>query len=153
MKLSKKFKERTMKKKLSLIVSSVALFLIMLVTLCACSTYGSVKRKFEKEGWKENKDLIELQDALLTKALGEDYEKTCTIHALKKDDDSLLSVLNYVIILEFNSTKEMDEKIQDSDTLKGMIKDAQNSDYVSGTCVLLFYTPLGGGDAVFKSTK
>ena len=61
--------------------------------------------------------------------------------------------MNYVIILEFDSTKEMDEKIKDSEYLKGLIKDAQKSDYVSGTCVLLFYTPLGGGDKVFKSTK
>ena len=138
-----------MKKKLSLIFSSLALLLIMVVTLCSCSTYGSIKRKFESEGWKEDSSLVEKQQTLLENALGEDYKNVCTIHALKKDG----TLLNYVIILEFDSTKEMNEKIKDSDTLKGMIKDAQQSDLVSGTCILLFYTPLGGGNEVFKSTK
>ena len=138
-----------MKKKLSLIFSSLALLLVMVFALCSCSTYSSVKRKFEKEGWKEDSSLVESQQTLLKNALGEDYESACTIHALKKDG----TLLNYVIILELDSTKEMNEKIEDSETLKGMIKDAQKSDFVSGTCILLFYTPLGGGNDVFKSTK
>ena len=137
-----------MKKKLSLIFTSLALLLVMIVTLCACSTYGSIKRKYESEGWSENKDLIELQDALLTSALGEDYEKSCTVHALQKDG----SLLNYVVILEFKSTDEMKEKIEDSATLKGIVKDAQNSDYVSGNCVLLF-SSTSEGKEIFKKTK
>lgn len=138
-----------MKKKLALIFSSLSLLLVMILTLCACSTYGSVKRKFEKEGWTEKEDLVETQETLLKSALGDDYKSACKIHALKKDG----TLLNFVIILEFDTTKEMNEKIDGSDTLKGLIKDAQNSDFVSGTCVLLFYTPLGGGNEVFKSTK
>lgn len=138
-----------MKKKLSLIFTTVALLLLTIVTLCACSSYGSVKKKFEKEGWTEKEELIEFQDALLKKALGEDYDSACTVHALAKDG----SALNYVVILEFTSTDEMEKKINESDTLKGIVKDAQNSDYVSGNCVLLFYMPMGGGNEVFKSTK
>ena len=138
-----------MKKKRSLIFTSVALMLIAIVTLCACSTYGSVKKAFEKEGWSENEELVEYQDALLTKALGEDYKSTCTVHALGKDG----SLVNYVVIVEFNSTDEMEEKINENETLKGIVKDAQNSDFISGNCVLVFYTPLGGGNDIFKSTK
>lgn len=138
-----------MKKKLSLIFTSVSLLLLMIVTLCACSTYGSVKRKFESEGWTENEELVEYQDALLKKALGEDYKSACTIHALGKDG----SLVNYVVIVEFNSTEEMEEKINENETLKGIVKDAQNSDYINGNCVLVFYTPLGGGNDVFKSSK
>ncbi len=138
-----------MKKKLSLMFTSAALLLMMIVTLCACSSYGSVKKTFEKEGWTENEKLVEMQDALLTEMLGEDYDSACTVHALGKDG----TLLNYVIILEFSSTEEMEKQIQESDTLKGMIKDLQNSDYVSGNCVLAFFTPMGGGNEVFKSTK
>lgn len=138
-----------MKKKLTLIFSSLSLLLVMIFTLCACSTYGSVKRKFENEGWTEKEDLVDQQETLLKSALGDDYKSECKIHALKKDG----SFLNYVIILEFDTSKEMNEKIDESETLKGIVKDAQNSDFVSGTCVLLFYTPLGGGNDVFKSTK
>ena len=137
-----------MKKKLTMLFSSLALLLVMIATLCSCSTYGSVKRAYEKKGWKENEDAIALQSALLTKALGEDYESACTVHALKKEG----TILNYVIILEFDTTKEMNEKIEDSETLKGIIKDAQNSDYVSGTCILLFHSSTEGKE-IFVSTK
>ena len=138
-----------MKKKLAAIFSSIGLALLMLVTLCACSTYGGIEKKFKNEGLSENKDLVNLQEALLTKALGEDYKSVCTIHALGKDG----SALNYVVILEFNSTEEMEKKISESETLKGIVKDAQNSEFINGNCVLVFYTPLGGGNDVFKSSK
>ena len=140
-----------MKKKLTMLFSSLALVLVMIATLCACSTYGSVKRAYEKEGWSENENISTSQEKMVTDVLGEDYKDTCKIHVIQKDD-SLLG-LNFVIILEFNSTKEMDEEIKDNATLKGMIQDAQKSDRVSGTCILLFFTPAGGGDTIFKSTK
>ena len=73
-----------MKKKLSLLFSSLALLLVMAFALCSCSTYGSIKRKFESEGWKEDSSLVESQQTLLKNALGEDYKNACTIHALKK---------------------------------------------------------------------
>ena len=40
--------------------------------------------------------------------------------------------------LEFNSTDDMNKKIDESETLKGMIKDVQNSDFVNKNCILLF---------------
>ena len=138
-----------MKKKLAMLFSSLALVLVMIATLCACSTYGKVKRAYEKEGWTEDSSLVESQQALLTTALGEDYKDVCTVHALKKGDSLLAPV---VIILEFDSTKEMNEEIEKSDYLKTKLKDAQKSDYVSGTCILLFHSTPEGKE-IFKSTK
>ena len=135
-----------MKKKLAMLFSSLALVLVMIATLCACSTYGSVKRAYEKEGWTEDETVVQLQKGFLSATLGEDYEKVCTIHGLKKD------LLNYVVILEFDSTKEMNEEIKDNATLKGMIQDAQKSDIVSGTCILLVSVGSEGRE-IFKSTK
>lgn len=137
-----------MKKKLSVIFSSLALLLVMIVTFCACSNYGNVKRKYKSEGWTESEDCIKLQESLLKSALGEDYEETCTIHALAKNG----SRLNYVVILEFKSTDEMKKKIDESATLKGIVKDVQNSDFISGNCVLLF-SMTSEGREIFKSTK
>ena len=137
-----------MKKKFATIFSSLALVAMLIATLCACSTYGSVKSKYESNGWTENEDCVKLQETLLKNALGEDYAQTCKIHALAKNG----SILNYVIILEFNSTDDMNKKIDESETLKGMIKDVQNSDFVNKNCILLF-SMTNEGREIFKYSK
>ena len=137
-----------MKKKFATIFSSLALVAMSIATLCACSTYGSVKSKYESNGWTENEDCVKLQETLLKNALGEDYAQTCKIHALAKNG----SILNYVIILEFNSTDDMNKKIDESETLKGMIKDVQNSDFVNKNCILLF-SMTNEGREIFKNSK
>ena len=137
-----------MKRKFATIFSSLALVAMLIATLCACSTYGSVKSKYESNGWTENEDCVKLQETLLKNALGEDYAQTCKIHALAKNG----SILNYVIILEFNSTDDMNKKIDESETLKGMIKDVQNSDFVNKNCILLF-SMTNEGREIFKNSK
>ena len=137
-----------MKKKFATIFSSLALVAMLIATLCACSTYGSVKSKYESNGWTENEDCVKLQETLLKNALGEDYAQTCKIHALAKNG----SILNYVIILEFNSTDDMNKKIDESETLKGMIKDVQNSDFVNKNCILLF-SMTNEGREIFKNSE
>lgn len=137
-----------MKKKFATIFSSLALVAMLIATLCACSTYGSVKSKYESNGLTENEDCVKLQETLLKNALGEDYAQTCKIHALAKNG----SILNYVIILEFNSTDDMNKKIDESETLKGMIKDVQNSDFVNKNCILLF-SMTNEGREIFKNSK
>ena len=137
-----------MKKKFATIFSSLALVAMLIATLCACSTYGSVKSKYESNGWTENEDCVKLQETLLKNALGEDYAQTCKIHALAKNG----SILNYVIILEFNSTDDMNKKIDESETLKGMIEDVQNSDFVNKNCILLF-SMTNEGREIFKNSK
>lgn len=137
-----------MKKKFATIFSSLALVAMLIATLCACSTYSSVKSKYESNGWTENEDCVKLQETLLKNALGEDYAQTCKIHALAKNG----SILNYVIILEFNSTDDMNKKIDESETLKGMIKDVQNSDFVNKNCILLF-SMTNEGREIFKNSK
>ena len=137
-----------MKKKFATIFSSLALVAMLIATLCACSTYGSVKSKYESNGWTENEDCVKLQETLLKNALGEDYAQTCKIHALAKNG----SILNYVIILEFNSTDDMNKKIDESETLKGMIKDVQNSDFVNKNCILLF-SMTNEGREIFMNSK
>ena len=137
-----------MKKKFATIFSSLALVAMLIATLCACSTYGSVKSKYESNGWTENEDCVKLQETLLKNALGEDYAQTCKIHALAKNG----SILNYVIILELNSTDDMNKKIDESETLKGMIKDVQNSDFVNKNCILLF-SMTNEGREIFKNSK
>jgi hypothetical protein len=63
----------------------------------------------------------------------EEKDITVTPHFFSKG-------LNFPIILEFASTNEMNEQLEESETLKGFIKDLKKSEYVKGNCILI---PIG----------
>ena len=150
-----------MKKKLSLIFSSVALLLVMIVTLCACSTYGSVKSAYTKEGYEE----IEISDTYkkqVNDMFGEDAADTLTIHVLRKkitDDmsavDKAAAATSTVIIAEFKSTKEMEEQMKEhvtAEDAKELSEKIQQLPNVSGNCVYVFSLSTKSYD-IFQSTK
>ncbi|MBO5525514.1 MAG: hypothetical protein J5993_02060 [Clostridia bacterium] len=123
-------------KKITKITAILAALLCALVALCACSNYGSVRKAFEKAGYAEDQSIQEYQGRygdLLTEE-NEKGEKVtvATLHVLSK---GLLG--GTVVIIEFQSTKKMQEKYNESATLQGLITDLQKSDYVNGACVLL----------------
>jgi len=126
-----------MKKKLGMILSSLALVVLMVATLCACSTFGGIKKAFEKEGYKESEDVPTLQENLVNSIFGEDAESYLTIHVFTKS-------ISVATIVEFKSTKEMEEKLKElteDETIGGYIKQTidnlQQSKIVNGNCVLL----------------
>lgn len=122
-------------KKFLVAVCSVMLVALLALTMTGCSSYGKIEKAFVKEGYTVETDVEKYQDQLL-KALNADSEEeaksSCTIHLLVKKG----IIPDVAFIFEFNSTKELREKISESDTLKGMIKDAQDSDLVKGNCIL-----------------
>ena len=59
--------------------------------------------------------------------------------------------LSTAIVWEFSSSSDLMAAIEESETLKGLIKDAQNSDYVNGNCVLTTINP--EAVEIFKGTK
>lgn len=120
-----------MKKKLAAIFSTMLVALMLVAVLCGCSTYGSVKSAFENEGYTESQNVQEYQDRIVD-YLGENYKDVCTLHIMTKGLTD-----GVAIICEFKSTEEIDEQIKNSSMLQGAIKDAQNSDYVNGNCLLL----------------
>ena len=120
-------------KKKSLLLTCAALLAVMIMLLCGCSSYGGIKASYENAGFTES-ELTEAIQSDLMKAIKvgseEEIEQVCTIHVFTKD------IVNIAVILEFNSTDDMQEMIDGSDTLKALIKDIQNSDYVNGNCLL-----------------
>ena len=66
----------------------------------------------------------------------EEGEVSVTVHVFKKSD----SILNYAIILEFGSKGDIEKSLEESETLKGFVKDIQKSSLVRDNCVLI---PLG----------
>ncbi len=113
----------------------LALILVTLFTLVACSSFGGIKSNFEKNGYTYIKAD---ENDTTTKAITAELEKgeiSCTVHAFSKNGTILPSI---ALVLEFGSDKELQKAISEdgSETLKGLIKDAQNSEYVNGNCIL-----------------
>jgi hypothetical protein len=84
-----------------------------------------------------NEDLESVTDSLYKAAMDEETMNemgiTIKVHAFQKNG----SLFNWVIILEFDCSKEKMQEYMESETVKGAFKDAQNSDYVNGSCVFL----------------
>ena len=126
----------------------VVLSVLMLVS---CSTYGKIQGAFEDAGYtlqnadKEATGEIETENGVIT----------YTIHTFQKEGEGLLGGLTQglstAIVWEFSSSSDLMAAIEESETLKGLIKDAQNSDYVNGNCVLTTINP--EAVEIFKGTK
>ena len=126
----------------------VVLSVLMLVS---CSTYGKIESAFEKGGYTLQNADKEATGTIKT----ENGEITYTIHTFQKEGEGLLGGLTQAastaIVWEFSSSSDLMAAIEESETLKGLIKDAQNSDYVNGNCVLTTINP--EAVEIFKGTK
>ncbi len=115
---------------------------VMVLSLVACSSFGSIKKSFEKAGYTyiENAD-EEGGDAAAAKTITAELENgdiSCSVHLFKTTTKILVAdVPVYALVLEFDSDKDMEEYLSQSETLKGFMKDAQQSDYINGNCLLV----------------
>ena len=119
------------KRKVTLL-TILLLTLSMLFALTACSSYGSIKKAYEDAGYTESEEIQKYQDLILQE-IGEDnedYENFCTVHVFVK-------TLGVAVILEFHSTKKLEELAESSATFKGFYEDCQKSDLVKGNCILV----------------
>ena len=130
----------------------VVLSVLMLVS---CSSYGKIESAFKKADYT-----LKGEETGTIKT--ENGEITYTIHTFQKEAESTgnilgdliggaQEVLSTAVVWEFSSSADLAAALEESETLKGIIKDLQNSDYVNGNCVLTTVNP----DAleIFKSTK
>ncbi len=157
-----------MKKRLLTVLTSLALIAVMIATLCACSTYGGIKKAYEKEGYKEidSSETAEIGttvDETVKAFVGEEYVGKVKVHVLQKggDDSSILggilSSLDIVIIVEFKGDKDMVNSLKDKlgveeEDVKKAYDELQKLDGVSGTCVLVLATNPSAAN-IFKGTK
>lgn len=123
-------------------ILAFALLAVMVLSLVACSSFGSIKKNFEKAGYTyiENAD-SEDGDAAVARTITAELEEgdvSCTAHLFKTTTTLVLvEVPVYALVLEFATDEDMTKALSESETLKGMLKDAQDSDYVNGNCVLV----------------
>ena len=112
-----------------------ALALVLVTVLCllvSCgSTFGGIKANFERNNY-------ELKSSESGKLAADGKELTYSIHTFQKKDSGLLGGLfSTAIVWEFGSNADLTAALAESETLKGLLKDAQQSDLVNGNCVLL----------------
>lgn len=142
-------------------VKILALMLVMAMSvmmLASCSKYGSIKSDFEDAGYTLQNPDNEPTGEIKT----DDGVITYTIHTFQKEaekgDNPLGNIagaigegLSTAVVWEFGSDDDLASAIENSETLKGLIKDAQNSDYVNGNCVLTTVNPTAV--EIFKASK
>lgn len=145
-----------MKKKTLKLVALMLLGVMLVMALASCSSYSKILSNFKAEGYEE----IETEDNDDVKKITAEFEEgkiSCEFHVLRKklaDDanvgDKFANAATTVIVLEFSSDKKMLEAIEESNTLTGMIKDAQKSDYVRDNCILIPLVNLNAKDIFNK---
>ena len=116
-------------KKLGKVLVSVLCLALCVFTLVGCNSYGSVLKAFEEEGFKESETVSNIFTDI-TKDLEKD-EIVMTPHALTK------GLTCTVLIIEFKSTDDMKKAVEESATLKGLLKDLSESDYINGNCMFV----------------
>ena len=136
-------------KKLSVIVS-VLLAVVLAFGLVGCSSYGTLKKAFEKAGYEEVTELESVAETIKEEAKKNDI--VVTLHGIKKVK-GLTSDL--VLIVEFKATEDMKKFYENSETVKGIVKDVaknedvkewqkamENAGYAKGNCLVFSINPL-----------
>lgn len=145
-------------KKVSKIFAAVLCVCLSIVTFTACSKYNALLKAFEKEGFVVSETLEKNNTKMK-----EDLEKedlAVELHFLYKDSITSPAA---ALIIEFKSTKELKEKYNESETLKGFVKDVENNEdaqamydslvkagYANGNCLIV---PLLGSKTVTDIVK
>ena len=132
-------------------IKLIALMLVLVVSitcLVSCSTYGGIKKDFEKAGYvlqnadNEKTGEIKTDDGVIT----------YTIHTFQKESEKSDSALGSIIggitqlastavVWEFGSDKELAEAMSENEDMKNALKDAQESELVNGNCFLMTVNP------------
>mgnify|MGYP002520514467 CR=1 FL=1 len=117
-------------------IIAVALLVVMALSLVSCSSsFGSIKSNFEKHGYTYVKDADSESTSKTITAELEQGDISCTPHLFKTD--GFLGVDVYALVLEFGSDKDMQAAMEESATIQGLVKDAQESQLVNGNCLLI----------------
>ena len=125
-------------------IFAACLVVSLVFLLASCGTFSKIKKNFTDAGYTYVESSDDDDDAKTANTIAaqlEEGEISCTLHMFKKEVVSVGSLTTYkwAFVLEFKSDAELQKAFEEngSATLKGLITDAQNSDYVNGNCILL----------------
>lgn len=121
------------------ICALIATLICAFICFCGCSNYNSILKAFEDAGYTESDTVSDVQQSIKDMVFGKDEngnedKSDVTLHVLYKGSGLIKAS---VVIAEFKSSKALEERYEESNDLKNLVKDLQNSDYVNGNCVLV----------------
>ncbi len=119
-----------MKRVMSLVLCCLLLATMML-TSCS-SKYSAIQKAFEDKGYEENTELD-----TITKGIKEEIEKDDLAVELHLLTNKTATIPHSVLIVEFKTTEDMVKLYQDSETVKGLVKDIASNEDVQKTYELL----------------
>ena len=136
-----------MKKSIKIIALAMALVLCALA-LVSCSSFGSIKKNFEKNGYT-------LQDGSKEATFKhDDYEISYTVYTFQKETDdeedkgllgsiagALGEALSTAVVWEFASDADLKKAIKDNAEIKAILDNADESRFVNGNCILMTVNP------------
>ena len=137
-------------------IIALALMTVCALSFAACSSYGSLEKAFTDAGYTKSEKI---------EGTAKDIEAFCekdniaaTAHVFAKSKGISSDV---VLILEFNSTDDMKKLYDDSETVKGFVKDVasnedakefyktlENAGYAKGNCLVLSINPINRADVI-----
>lgn len=113
-------------KRFTKILCVVMILAISATALVSCSSkYSKIQKAFEKEGYKENTKFTDVADKIKAELDKDEY--AVEMHLLTKESNGITSVF----IVEFKSTKDMVNAYENSETIKGLVKDISSSEDVN----------------------
>lgn len=142
-------------KKLTKVLALVLVLATLALTLVSCSTYGNVKKAFEKEGYTESEDVEKLAKDYKEKA--EKDNLAVQLHVFTKGAEKLTDVLNIdaVLVYEFNASDDLKKAMEEKESIKGLVNDILKDEnvndayntlvemgYVNGNCLVISLNPL-----------
>ena len=108
--------------------SVAALLVCSILLFTGCSSFGAIKKAFEGAEYKYSQNVSASYSYLTDEA--EEMGISVTMHSFTKG-------LNLAIVIEFGSTKDLLQYVAESEELKTLIKDLNETDFVNMNCVLV----------------
>ena len=128
------------------ITALVLVLATLAILLVSCGTsFGGIRANFEKHNY-------ELKSSEPGKIEYDGKVLNYTVHTFQVKTDSsgnifddfiggLTGLASTAVVWEFSSNADLNAALEQNDTLKGLLSDAQQSDFVNGNCVLLTINP------------
>lgn len=132
------------------LIPLVALMLGAVMLFAACSSYGKIEKAFLDAGYTQSETLEGITKSIEEQL--EEQELVVKFHVFNKD------LIYTAVVIEFNSTDDMNQAVEKSEALKGLVSDlykaGEDCDIVNGNC-LLVPVAIGSGAkdmiAIFKN--
>ena len=119
-------------------VLAAVMAIVLLVFASGCSNFNKIQKAYEKNEYTMNQDIETIAGNIYAAAMDEETMEEMDIkifvHVFVKNG----SLLNFVVILEFDCSKEKMKEYMEDEDVKNAFIEAQEKDYINGSCVFLY---------------